>query len=134
MSAMPTPFLCDSLYELVTIQELAPGQTFQCTIHQQELTDVANSYADSPCSQVRFELDDGEIEVECRMGVRMRATLAAQVENCRVAVRVLRGTLGFRQVVQELITTQFDVIRYDSICVDQVDVDDGQLTVSGYGR
>jgi len=133
-AAVPTPFVCDSLYELANIQKLAPGQTFRCTIGQQELTDLANTYPDSPCSEARFEFDDGEIDVECRMGVRMQATLAAQAQNCRVGVKVLRGTAVFKRVVQELITTQFNVIRYDTICVDQLEIDNGQLTVGGYGR
>lgn len=132
--AAPTPFVCDSLYELANIQELAPGQTFQCTIGQQELTDLANDYPDSPCSEVRFGFDDGEIDVQCRALLWMQATLAPQLDNCRVGVVVLDGTPGFRRIVQELITTQFNVIRYDSICVDEIKIDDGQLTVSGYGR
>jgi hypothetical protein len=103
-------------------------------LEQQELTDLANDYPDSPCSQTRFTMDEGEIEIECRTGLRMQAILAASADDCRVSIRVLRGTPGFRQVVQELITTQFNVIRYDSICVDRVEVDDGQLTVGGYGR
>lgn len=134
LQASPTPFVCDSVYELANIQQLAPGQAFACTIEQQELTDLANDYPDSPCSQTRFTMDDGEIKLECRMGLRMQATLAATAKDCRVSIRVLGGTPGFRQVVQELLTTQFNVIRYDSICVDQVDVDGGQLIVSGYGR
>jgi hypothetical protein len=132
--AAPTPFVCDSLYELANIQKLAPGQTFQCTIQQQELTDLANNYPDSPCSEARFGFDDGEIDVVCRMGLRMQATLAPKLDDCRVAIVVLDGTPGFRRIVQELITTQFNVIRYDSICVDQIVIDDGQLTVGGYGR
>ena len=98
------------------------------------MTDLANNYPESPCSETRFALDDGEIEVMCRMGVRMQATLAARAEDCRVTIKVLKGTLGFKQVVQELIGSQFNVIRYDSICVDQLNVDDGRLVVGGYGR
>lgn len=132
--ASPTPFVCDSVYELAGITQLAPGQTFVCTLPQQELTDLANDYPDSPCSTARFTMDDGEITLECRMGLNMQATLSPAVKDCRVAIRVLSGTLGFRQIVQELINTQFNVIRYDSICVDRLDVEDGQLIVGGYGR
>lgn len=131
--ASPTPFTCDSLYELAGIQ-LAPGQTFNCTLHEEELTELANNYPDSPCSQTRFTLDDGEIGVECRMGLRMQATLVAETENCRLELEVVRGTVGFKQIVQELIATQFDVIQYDTICIDQIEIDDGAITLAGYGR
>jgi hypothetical protein len=121
------------LYELANIQ-LAPGQTFQCTLQEQELTDLANSYPDSPCSQTRFTLDDGEIEMVCRMGLRMRATLGAKIEDCRIEIEVIRGTPGFKQIVQELIATQFDVIEYDTICIDRAEIDDGEILVGGHGR
>jgi hypothetical protein len=129
----PTPFVCDSLYGLANIQ-LAPGQPFQCTIEEQELTDLANNYPDSPCSETRFTLDDDQIEMVCRIGVRMRAVLETKVQDCRVELAVVQGTVGFRGIVQELIATQFDVIRYDTICIDRSEIDDGTITVGGYGR
>ena len=129
----PTPFVCDSIYELANIQ-LAPGQTFQCTLQEEELTDLANSYADSPCSETRITFDDGEIGVECRIVVLMRAVLVPKIEECRVALEIARGTPAFRQIVKEMITTQFDVIKYDTICIDQLEADDGEVIVGGYGR
>jgi hypothetical protein len=130
----PTPYVCNSLYQLANIPKLAPGQTFQCTIKEQELTDLANNYPDSPCSETRFTLDNGEIGVECWIRLRMQATLSTSIENCRIVVRVVKGTLGFKQIVQQMIATQFNVIRYDSLCMDEVVIDDGELVVSGYGR
>jgi hypothetical protein len=130
----PTPFVCDSVYTLADI-ELAPEQTFQCTLRQQELTDVANNYPDSPCSQMRITLDNGEIAAQCQRGIlQVRVDIAARTEACRVELEVVGGTAGFRQIIAELIKTQYDVIRYDSICVAQLDIDDGQLFVAGYGR
>ena len=131
--ASPTPFVCDSIYELAYIQ-LAPEQTFQCTLQEQELTDLANDYPDSPCSETRFTFDDGEIGIERRIGVRMKATLEAQTENCRIVIEIVKGTPGFKQIVQQLITTQFDVIKYDTICINQIESERGQITVGGYGR
>jgi hypothetical protein len=113
---------------------LEPGQPFQCTIAEQELTDLANHYPDSPCSETRFALDDGQIEMVCRIGVRMRAVLETRIQDCRVEVVIVGGTVGFRGIVQELIATQFDVIRYDTICIDRSEIDNGTITVGGYGR
>jgi hypothetical protein len=114
--------------------QLAPGQPFRCTLNEQELTDLANHYPDSPCSETQFTLDDGQIEMVCRIGVQMRAVLETNVQDCRVEVEVVRGTVGFRGIVQELIATQFDVIRYDTICIDRAEIDGGTITVGGYGR
>ena len=125
--------MCDSIYELANIQ-LAPGQTFQCTLQEEELTDLANSYADSPCSETRITFDDGEIGVECRIVVLMRAALTPKIEECRVTLEIVSGTPAFRQIVKEMITTQFDVIKYDTICIDQLEADDGEVVVGGYGR
>jgi hypothetical protein len=42
--------------------------------------------------------------------------------------------MGFTQAVEGLIATYFDVIRYDTVCVDQLVIDDGSATIAGYGR
>jgi hypothetical protein len=129
----PTPFVCRDIYHLATI-ELAPGQTFSCSVTEEELTKLANDYPESPCNETTITLEDGEIEVTCDIGIKMSATLRAIVEDCRIQLDVLRGTLGFRQIVQELISTQFDVIQYDDICVDSMVVDQGRITITGRGR
>ena len=113
---------------------LAPGQRFECTIREETFNELANSYAESPCSETRFTFDDGEIQVTCRMGLTMYATLEAQAKDCRLDLRVLSGTFGFKGIVQDLIATQFDAIQYDTICVEQVTVDDGEAYIAGQGR
>jgi hypothetical protein len=125
--------VCTGLQDLTTMN-LAPGQRFECTVREKELTDLANSYEESPCSETRIALDDGMIEVACWMGIKMNATLQAWAEACRIELRVVKGTMGFAQAVEGLIASQFDVIRYDTICVDQLVVDDGKIYVAGYGR
>jgi hypothetical protein len=95
---------------------------------------LANSITDSPCSETRIALDDDEIQVQCRMGLTMSATLTARAEDCRLVLQVVGGTFGFTGVVQELIETQFDTIPYDTVCVEEVDVDDGEAYVAGKGR
>jgi hypothetical protein len=125
--------VCDGLEDLSRMS-LAPGQRFECTVRQEALTELANNYQDSPCSQTRVTLDNGEIRVDCQMLLPMSATLVARAENCRIALDVVRGSFGFSGVVQELIKTQFDTIRYDDVCVESVGVDDGRITVSGVGR
>jgi len=129
----PTPFVCTGLDDLATMN-LAPGQPFECTIRQEELTKLANSYEESPCSETLITLDNGKIQVACWMGIKMSATLETWAEACRLDLRVVKGTMGFTQIVQSLIATYFDVIRYDSICVDEVAVDDGKIYIAGYGR
>lgn len=132
-AASPTPFVCQGIEDLSTMT-LAPGQRFECTVRQETLTTLANSYEQSPCSEIRVRFDDGEIQVTCRMGLTMSAAIEAKAQECRIALRVLRGTIGFKAIVQELIATQFNVIRYDDICVEQVAVDDGEAYVAGQGR
>ncbi len=131
--ATPTPFVCTGLEDLATL-DLAPGQRFECTVRQEALTDLANSYEESPCSETLITLDNGKIEVACWMGIKMNATLEVWSEACRIELRVVRGTMGFTQVVESMIATYFDVIRYETICVDQVVVDDGRIYIAGYGR
>jgi hypothetical protein len=133
IAASPTPFVCQEIADLSTMT-LAPGQRFECTISEETFNTLANSYPESPCSQTRIRLDDGEIQVECRIGLTMSAAVEASAQDCRVALRVLRGTIGFVGIVQELIATQLDTFRYDDVCVDQVHVDDGQAFVAGRGR
>lgn len=113
---------------------LAPGQRFEYTIREETFTALADSYKESPCSQTRFRFDDGEIQVQCRMGLTMNATIVAQAQDCRIALQVLRGTPGFKRIVQELIASQFDAIQYDTICIEQVNVDGGEVYVAGQGR
>jgi hypothetical protein len=129
----PTPFVCMGLDDLATMN-LAPGQPFECTIQQEALTKLANNYEESPCNETLITLDNGKIEVACWMGIKMSATLEAWAETCRIELRVVKGTMGFTQLVQSLIATYLDVIRYDSVCVDEVAVDDGVIYVAGYGR
>jgi hypothetical protein len=133
VTAAPTPFVCDGLDDLATMQ-LAPGQRFECTVREETLTDIANGYPDSPCSDIRVTLDNGEIRVECRIFFVVNAALVARAQDCRLALDVVSGTPGFTNVVQEMIRTQFDTIQYDTICAESVTVDDGRITVSGVGR
>jgi hypothetical protein len=113
---------------------LAPGQPFECTIQEETFTELANSYEESPCTWTQITLDDGEIRVQCQMGLTMSATLAAQAKDCRIELQVLRGTFGFTSVVQGLIDNQFKAIRYDEVCVEQVDIDNGEAYIAGSGR
>jgi hypothetical protein len=129
----PTPYLCEGIEDLVTMR-LAPGQRFECTIRQETLTALAESYEDSPCTWTRIALDDGEINVQCQRGLTMSATLSARAKECRLELQVLRGTLGFAGVIQRLLDTQFNAIRYDEVCVNKVDIDDGNAYIAGYGR
>ena len=114
--------------------KLATGQPFECTIRQEALTALANRYEQSPCNETYIWFDEDEIVVECRMGLTMSAAIEAQAQQCRITLRVLRGTFGFKGIVQELIASQLDVIRYDDVCVEQVTIGNGEAYIAGQGR
>lgn len=130
---LPTPFVCQGIEDLASMK-LAPGQPFECTIRQETLTALANRYEQSPCNETYIWFDEDEIVVECRRGLTMSAVIEAQAQECRVTLRVLRGTFGLKAIVQELIASQLDVIRYDDICVEQVTVGNGEAYIAGRGR
>ena len=110
------------------------GQRFSCTIGQQDLTDRINQQPDVPCTNVQVTFADGEIGLACTVGIRLRATGVTEVENCRVSIRIVKGTIGFTQVVQGLIDEYAQLVPEDLICVEEATVGDGTITVSGYGR
>ena len=51
-----------------------------------------------------------------------------------MTIQIVKGTVGFTQVVQDLLDASSQLIPYDAICVEQATVADGEIRLSGYGR
>ena len=132
-AATPTPIVCDSLDQMEGLT-IAPGQQFFCTIGQQDLTRRINQQPDLPCTNVEVTFASGEIGLTCSLGIKLQATGVVQVENCRMSIRIVKGTVGFTQVVQGLIDEYAQLVPEDLICVEEATVGDGVVEISGYGR
>jgi hypothetical protein len=113
---------------------IVPGQQFACTIRQEDLTRRINQQPDIPCSDVSITMANGEVQVTCWLGVKLNATGVVRVGNCRMSIRIVRGTVGFTQVVQNLLDTNAQLVPYDAICVEQATIGDGEIAIRGYGR
>jgi hypothetical protein len=129
----PTPVVCEGIESAASLT-LAPGQSFTCSVTDDELVAQVAKVPDLPCSDVQIEFDDGEIQVSCRMGVRLTAVGELSVQDCRATMEIVRGTPGFTQVVQTLLDQYVVLLPYDRVCVEGATVGEGVLTVSGYGK
>jgi hypothetical protein len=128
-----TPIVCDDLDDMESLT-IAPGQRFSCTVTEEELTRKAKEQPDMPCREIAIRLDDGEITLVCRMGIRMSATGTVSAEDCQLSIEIVRGTIGFAQIVRGFLDTGMELIPYDAICIERAEVSDGQLQIEGYGR
>jgi hypothetical protein len=113
---------------------IVPGQQFACTIHQQDLSAKINQQPDIPCNDVSISMANDEVQVTCRMGIKLNAIGVVDVDDCRMSIRIVRGTIGFVQAVQSLLDANAQLVPYDVICVEQATVGDGTIAISGYGR
>ena len=129
----PTPIVCEGI-ESAAALTLAPGQSFTCTVADDELVEQVSKVPDLPCSDVQVEFADGEIQVSCRMGIRLTAVGELSVQNCQATMEIVRGTPGFTQVVQTLLDQYAGLLSNDRVCIEETTVEDGVLTVSGYGK
>jgi hypothetical protein len=129
----PTPVVCDGIESLGSLT-LVSGQSFTCSVSDQELVAEIAKVPDLPCSNVQVAFTDGEIQVSCRMGIRLSAVGEITVQNCQATMQVVRGTPGFTQVVQALLDQYASLAPYDRVCVEEATVGEGVLTVSGYGK
>jgi hypothetical protein len=132
LGATPTPVVCDDLDNIGQLT-LVAGQQFACTISQEALTARLRQQPDLPCSEIGVALDDGEVRLTCQMGIRLNATGVVQVQDCRASVRIVRGTIGFTQVIQNLIDQNAGLVP-DAICVEEATVAHGEIAISGHGR
>jgi hypothetical protein len=113
---------------------IVPGQQFACTIYAADLSKRINQQPDIPCSDVSIAMADDEVQLTCRMGIRLNATGVVQVSDCRMSIQIVRGTIGFTQVVQDLLDQNAQLVPYDLICVEEATIGEGKVEISGYGR
>jgi len=130
----PTAIVCNSLDGIQGLT-LEPGQSFDCTFDQQELTQRLGEQPDLPCSSVDVVLENGEAVVTCHMGLlELTAVGVVEVEECEMSIRIVRGTAGFAQLAQEMLEANAQLFPIDRICVESAEIGDGTIEISGYGR
>jgi hypothetical protein len=106
-----------------------------CTIEEAELSEQLEARPENPCADTNVTFgDDGLVTVSCRMGLNLQATGVVEVDNCRMDLRIISGTLGFAQLIQGLIEENEVLMPYDRICIDDAEVSEGKITVRGHRR
>ena len=120
----------DDLRKLTVV----PGQDFECTISQERLTEQLQRIPDLPCSIVTATLDNGQMELACRIFIKVSVIVELEARDCKPVVRVVGGTAGFADVVQDMIDAEMGKLPYDVACIEQIAIDDGEMTISGYGH
>jgi len=129
----PTPIVCNDPTDPSDLV-IAPGQEFTCTFTEDALNQELEAVPDSPCQEAYIALDDGQFTLVCRMGFKMTATGVANVRDCQARLQITHGTPGFTDLVQDMIDTQMALVPNDVVCVEQIEIDDGELTIIGYGK
>jgi hypothetical protein len=114
--------------------DIAPGQRFVCTTHQDRITEQLRSVPNVPCSEVSIGFDDGRFAIECRMGIPVRAVGVVRAEACQLDVVIVEGTFGFAEAAQLMVDALLPNLPSDAVCFDHVAMDDGQMELAGYGR
>jgi hypothetical protein len=129
----PTPIICDDLSVLSWI-EMAPGQRFECTTHQDTITGYLQDIPEVPCGNVSILLEEGQFSFVCegRVTVTVKGTIEAQ--DCQIDVEITGGTPGVGGAMQVLIDTLLNYFPQDKLCFERAELADGELIVSGYGR
>jgi hypothetical protein len=132
-TSVPTPIVCNDLSAL-TEMDIAPGQPFECTTHQDTITEELRSVPEVPCGDVSILFDGGQFSFICegRLTVTVTGTIAAQ--ECQIDVQITGGTPGVGGAMQILIDTLLNYFPYDKLCFERADLADGELIVGGYGR
>jgi len=129
----PTPWVCTDL-DQVGQMRLAPGQRFDCTFQEQQLTAKLAEVRDLPCTSLRVILDDGEITLVCRVFFEIRISGVVKTDGCRLSVEITRGPAGYVDSVQDRIDQELQRMVGASVCVDEVAIGGGEMAIGGYGR
>jgi len=132
-SPTPTTVVCTDLGALGSM-DIAPGQRFVCTAHQDRITEQLRSLPNVPCSDVSIGFDDGRFTLECKMGILVRAVGVVRTEECQLEVVIVEGTFGFAEAAQLMVDALLPNLPSEGVCFDGVAIDDGQMRLAGYGR
>jgi hypothetical protein len=128
----PTPIVCNDIAMLTWI-EIAPGQRFECTTHQDTIVEQMKSVEQVPCEEVSVVFEDGRFSFTCksRVNVTVKGSIAAH--ECELKVDIEGGLVG-GGLMEVLIRTLLKNLPYDKICIEEAELTDGKFRVRGYGR
>ncbi len=129
----PTPIVCNDLGAL-TEMDIAPGQPFECTTHQDTITEDLRSVPGIPCGNVSVLFEDGQFSFICEGRVTVTVTGTIAASDCQIDVQITGGTPGVGGAMQILIDSLLKYFPYDKLCFERAELADGELIVGGYGR
>jgi hypothetical protein len=114
--------------------DVAPGQRFVCTAHQDQITEQLRSTSNVPCREVSVSFDEGRFTLECKMGITVRAVGVVTTEACQLDVVIVEGTVGFADAAQLMVDALLPNLSSEGVCLDRVVIDEGEVELAGYGR
>jgi hypothetical protein len=129
----PTPIVCDDLGAL-TEMDIAPGQPFECTTHQDAITEELRGIPEVPCREVSVLFEEGQFSFICEGRLKVTVTGRITARECQIDVEITGGTPGLSGAMQILIDTLLSYFPYEKLCFERAELTDGELIVSGYGR
>lgn len=132
-SPTPTTVVCTDLGALGSM-DIAPGQRFVCTAHQDQITEQLRTVPNVPCRKVSIGFDDGRFALECTMAIPVRTVGVVRTEACQLDVVIVEGTFGFAEAAQLMVDALLPNLPSEGVCFDRVAIDDGQMELAGYGR
>ena len=130
---MATPWVCTDLDQVGQIK-LAPGQRFGCTFREEQFTAKLAEVPDLPCSSARVILADGEISLRCYVLFEVRVSGVVKTDGCQLSLEITQGPAGFVDAVQDRIDQEMQRMAGESVCIDQIAIGDGEITIGGYGK
>jgi hypothetical protein len=129
----PTPIVCNDLGAL-TEMDIAPGQPFECTTHQDTITEELRGIPEVPCRDVSVLFEDGQFSFICEGRLKVTVTGSIKAKECQIEVEITGGTPGLGGAMQVLIDTLLRYFPYEKLCFERAELADGELIVGGYGR
>ena len=129
----PTPIVCNDLGAL-TEMDIAPGQPFECTTHQDMITEELRGIPEVPCRDVAVLFGEGQFSFVCEGRLKVTVIGRITAKDCQIDVEITGGTPGLGGAMQVLIDTLLKYFPYDRLCFERAELADGELIVSGYGR
>jgi len=113
--------------------EIAPGQRFECTTHQDAIVKQMKSVEQVPCEDVLVVFEDGQFSFTCKSRVNITVKGAITAQECELRVDIEGGLVG-GGLMEVLIRTLLKNLPYDRICIEEAALLEGEMTVRGYGR
>jgi hypothetical protein len=86
-----------------------------------------------PCEDVSVDFADGKFSFTCKSRVNITVKGAITAQECELQVDIEGGLVG-GGLMEVLIRTLLKNFPYDKICIEEAELTDRKLIVSGYGR